>query len=189
MITICAGLSAATLQGSAYSSGGRRVAEVEVGKIKESEVHQLSRRRESLNLWGLSFGPYSVRNMETDELVYAFALTNHREVSERAEIRFRLGAGISEKANAHSASMTIGGAFMPFTGDVTPVMGGEFGFGYAAGKKVDTAAGFAGAGILGLRFFRTSTTHMELTGRYETYAKSNDVGKPATYGVQLAILF
>lgn len=173
-----------------YTGNSRLLADnsLRVGKIKSSQVGGLTRRRNSFNLMGYGFGPYSSSNLGTDALMYGLSITNHREVSEYGELRLRGGFQISEDGKASSGTLTVGGAFLPFTGDVTPLLGGEFGFGAARGKDVKTKAGFAWAGIIGMRFFRTSSSHLEIAGRYESVLKKNEKGSPASYGLQVSLL-
>ena len=163
---------------------------LQVGSISPSRVGELTSRRSSLNLWGYGIGPYYAHHLGSNAMMYSVAATNHREVSEYGEVRIRVGAGVAEDGEFHTSSLSLGGAYMPFTGDATPLLGAELGLAYAAGKKIDTTAGFAGALLFGFRFFRTSNTHLELSGRYESFFNKNEDSKkiPATFGAQLSVL-
>ena len=173
-----------------YQKGKLRAQnDLQVGSIASSRVGDLTRRRSSLNLWGYGIGPYYAHHLGSSAMMYSVAATNHREVSEYGEVRIRMGANVAEDGEVHTTSLSMGGAYMPFVGDVTPLLGAELGLAYAAGKKIDTTTGFAGALLFGLRFFRTSNTHLELAGRYETFFNKNKGEKtPATFGVQLSVL-
>lgn len=164
--------------------------DLKVGRINSSQLNELTRRRSSLNLWGYGIGPYYGRNLGSDAMMYSLAATNHREVSEYGEVRIRMGASVAEDGECHASSFSIGGAYMPLLGDLTPLLGAELGLAYAAGKKANTSAGFAGAVLIGARFFRTSNTHLELAGRYETFFNRNKEGvkTPVIFGFQLSVL-
>ena len=163
----------------------------QVGNIQDYEVNQLKKRRKSLNLWGFGFGPSWSRHLESKAMMYSASLTHHREVHEHGELRIRFGAGGAEDGSAYQGSATLGGAFFPFTGDITPLIGAEFGFGITSGKELNVreTSGYTGAGIVGVRFFRTSDTQMELTFRYESLVKENEKGRPAHWGAQISILY
>lgn len=173
-----------------YQQGRLRAQnDLQVGRIASSQITELKRRRSSLNLWGYGLGPYYAYQLGSNVMMYSFAATNHREVSEYAEVRIRVGANVAEDGEFHTSSVSLGGAYMPFAGDVTPMLGAELGLAYAAGKKIETTSGFAGAMLLGIRFFRTSNTHLELAGRYENFFSKNEKDKtPATFGIQLSVL-
>ena len=173
-----------------YQQGRLRAQnDLQVGRITSSQITDLKRRRSSLNLWGYGLGPYYAHHLGSNVMMYSVAATNHREVSEFGEVRIRVGANVAEDGEFHTASLSLGGAYMPFAGDVTPLLGAELGLAYAAGKKIETNSGFAGALLFGLRFFRTSNTHLELSGRYESFFNRNEGEKiPATFGMQLSVL-
>ena len=162
---------------------------LKVGQIPASRVSELESRRHALRLWGISFGPYATRDLDSDAMVYALAITRHREVTEQGEIRMRFGGGIAEDGSAHTVSATMGAAYLPMLGDITPMLGAEFGFGHDGGKNVKGAEGFVGAALAGVRFFRTANSHMEIAARYESMIRRQDGRRPATFGAQLGVLF
>ena len=108
--------------------------------------------------------------------------------SELTEMQLRLNGSFAEDGSVHASVISMGAAYLPLTGDITPVFGANFGFGYASGKQIKLSGGFSGSAQVGVRFFRTAQNQMELSGRYESVFKGNDLGFPAIYGIQLAVL-
>ena len=164
-------------------------AELEVGSIDHYEMDQISTRRHSLNLSSIAFGPAQPINLGTSDMMYSLSLSGHREVTEHAEVRIRWGGEFSESGSAYGSSATLGAAFFPLRGNLTPIVGAEFGFGFFGGRNVNKiTSGFIGSAIFGVRLFRTSDTQMEAVGRYSLLRKKNDIGNPGSFGVQLAVL-
>ena len=169
------------------------MADRQVGSIDDDELDQIRRRRRSLSLFGLSFGPFWSSELDSSSMQYGLDLTNHREVSEHGELRIRAGGSFAEDGTVRRGSMSLGGAFFPLRGDFTPVFGAGLGAGSVWGEKIrrgkKTLTGFTLSAFGGLRFFRTSDTQMELVGHYELMLKENEYGRPATWGASLSIVY
>lgn len=159
-----------------------------VGNISSSDVNRISTRREALHLVGGSFGPTGSQNMESDALYYGVSLTGHWETTEHGEVRLRGGADFAEDGRSFDVSASIGGAFFLFTHDVSPLVGADVGFGYAAGKGLSDALGFSGGVFAGVRLFRTSKAQLELLVRYHGLMAKNQNGRPAFYGMSVGLL-
>lgn len=192
-----AGSFSPEVQAGLFDSQSRRegvwMADRQVGSVDQEEVDQIRRRRRSLSLVGISFGPCGSSRLKSSSMQYGLDMTNHREVHENGELRIRGGGSVADDGSVRRGSLGLGGAFFPFRGDLTPFVGAELGVGSVWGRYVETGpksvSGFTLAAMGGLRLFRTSDTQMELAGRYEVVLKANDYGRPGTWGASLAVLF
>lgn len=166
----------------------QREGEPRVGEIEDSDITQIVRRQESLNLKAFGFGPYFSNNIGKGKIMYGASYGYHWEVSTTGEIVGEIvGAGNSEGSMINGG---IGFNFIPLTTSVSPVVGAEFGMGYGTGKDEDGKkigiGGFSLQGNLGLRMFRLATTQFEIMG---TYTATLSSPSPYIAGLQVRILY
>ncbi len=158
-----------------------------VGDIQDEDMDRIERRVRSRQFTSFGFGPFGLSTSAEGGVMYGLSVGRNWEASETGEIRFDV------QAAANSASqyfgLNLGYGFMPFTGDISPLLGLQLGGGYAGYKVGDdskNAAGFGGAALAGVRFFRTSDTQLELLGSYSAVFAGDT---PGVYGLQLRILY
>lgn len=159
----------------------------QVGDITDEETTQIVRRRESLSLTEIGFGPAWTSNMKRDGMCYMGTLGHHWDVAEQAELKIDGWLGL--KGGEIYTSAGLGGSYFFSRGNFAPLLGADFGFGYANGSNVKSIFGFAVSGTAGVRLFRTSTTQLELNFKYGTILKANQAGDPALYGFTIALLY
>lgn len=161
----------------------QRQGEPQVGDLEDDEIEQVVRRQKSLNLTAFGFGPYTSSNIGNDKLLYGISFGKHWEVTTTGEIFADISAVLNEKGSFLNSA--LGFAFLPMTGQVSPVIGAGLGMGYGDGDLRDKG-GFSGEFILGARLFRLSQTQMEIIGNYSTLFTEGTLG---VVGAQLRVLY
>lgn len=161
----------------------QRQGEPQVGDLEDDEIDKVVRRQKSLNLTAFGFGPYTSSNIGEDKLLYGLSFGKHWEVTTTGEIFADLTAVINEKGSFINSA--LGFAFLPMTGQVSPVIGAGLGMGYGDGDLRDKG-GFSGEFIVGARLFRLSQTQMEVVGNYSTLFTE---GTLDVVGAQLRVLY
>jgi hypothetical protein len=165
-----------------------REGEPRVGDINDSEITQIKRRQESLNLTSFGFGPFWSNNLGKGEMMYGASYGYHWEVSTTGEIVAEVTGGTNDKGRMINGG--IGFNFIPMTTSVSPLVGAQFGMGYGKGKDEDGVVldrgGFSIQGNLGLRMFRLATTQLEVISTYTAL-----LSKPTPYifGLQVRVLW
>lgn len=163
--------------------------DLEVGAIADDDVNTIVKRQTALNLSGYSLGPaFSLH--DSKESLYQLAYTNHREASFNGEVRIRMGLTFGDGSEFYALGGTIGGAYFFSRSSASPFVGGAFGLGTAYSEKGKSVSGFVGSAMTGVRFFRTSTTQLELSLRFDVLLKEDaDDDMPSTVGIGLGVLF
>jgi hypothetical protein len=161
----------------------------EVGSITESEVDDLTTRRQAKRFWIFGIGPGVGANLGSNELLYGISLGHDWEVWEYGDIRLKGDFSISDNGTPYFTSITLGPGIFFLKGPLSPVIGVNFGVGFADGDSTDFQFGFAGGGYLGLRMFRTSDTQLELSAGYDIIFKKNDRGIPGVFVTRLSLFF
>lgn len=158
-----------------------------VGELSSRQMARVRERVEVLKLWSFSFGPAGAANMNNDHLMYELTLARHWETNENAEIRANLHTTIPSQGMASFTSFGIGGSWLLSRYDISPIVGAEFGYGYAMIPRETDKSGFSVGGHAGVRFFRTAAAQMGL----EAYLKSILSGgaMPVDYGLALSVLY
>jgi hypothetical protein len=158
-----------------------------VGNISNLQQQRLVERVEVLRLWSFAFGPAAATNMNDESLFYSFTLAHHWEVNPNAEIRANLHTTLPTKWAASFSSFGIGGSWIPLTSDISPIIGGEIGYGYAVIPALPNESGFEAGVHGGFRFFRTAAAQMAI----EAYAKTifSSAARPVDYGATLSVLY
>ena len=179
----------ASLASSAMITAPAMASDLEVGNISDRDIDAVKRRVKSLNLWGYGIGPASSSGLNSDKMMYSVNITNHRDASLQGEIRWGARGAFAEDGKAGFSSLSLGGAYFFSKSSISPLIGGEFGFAGAYGDDVDPVAGFMVGGLLGVRFFRTSDTQLDLTGRCDFLLKETEEEKqPSVCSLNLSVL-
>lgn len=157
-----------------------------VGEISPEDQRHVRARVESLRMTHISFGPSFGSDMNNDKMFYSLHLGSHWEPSTNAEIRLNGDFATASEGNGTWLSGSIGGGWIPLRDNFSPVIGAEFGYGYAHIKHASDPAGFMVGGYLGVRFFRTSNAQMSIE-----YFLQNimDGVTPTMNGFRVGILF
>jgi hypothetical protein len=158
--------------------------EERVGEIR-GDTSRIERRMETLNLWELGFGGGNGDHMNLDHALYAFNLAHHWETNVNSEIRAT--GHLSSSWEGAFSSLSVGGAYLPLPTSVSPIIGGDFGYGYSAIRDRNDQSGFALGAFGGARLFRTARAQMSIEGYYRTILVSG--ARPQVYGITLGALF
>lgn len=148
----------------------------EVGSIREDEVKQIERRKESRNYKSFGFGPSGLLNLESEELAYLFHVGYIWEVAEKAAVKVK-NDYVFDFAGAFLMSLTLGANYYFTATNISPFAGFDFGYGLALPDDGDVRGGFALGGSLGLALFRTSTTQLMADVNYQALLKEGGPGK------------
>lgn len=157
-----------------------------VGEISYEEQKKVITRVESLRLTSISFGPAFGSDMNNNKMFYSLHVGSHWEVSPNAELRLNADAALASKNEGNWLSASLGGAWLVFTDDFSPVIGAEFGYGYAHIDDVSDPSGFLIGGFLGVRLFRTANAQMSIEYYIQTIMDGVD---PVMNGVRIGLLF
>lgn len=157
-----------------------------VGEITPEDQQRVKTRVEALRLTSISFGPAFGSDMNNDDMFYSLHLGSHWEVTTHAEIRLNADAALASKNEGTWLSASVGGGWLIFTDNFSPVIGAEFGYGYAHIDGISDPAGFIAGGFAGVRMFRTASAQMSI----EYYVQSIlDGVNPIMSGIRIGILF
>ncbi len=157
-----------------------------VGEISYEEQEKVRARVQTLDLTSLSFGPSWSSDMNNSDVFYSVHAGRTWEVNTHAEVRANLDAAFASTNEGLWLSGTIGAGWLLTTDDFSPVLGAEFGYGYAHVDGFPDPSGFVLGGFAGVRFFRTSTTQMSLEGFFQTIMRYEN---PVMAGLRFGILF
>lgn len=157
-----------------------------VGEITPEDQQRVKTRVEALRLTSISFGPAFGSDMNNDDVFYSLHLGSHWEVTTHAEIRLNADAALASKNEGTWLSGSVGGGWLIFTDDFSPVIGGEFGYGYAHIDDISDPAGFLVGAFLGVRMFRTSSAQMSIEYYFHSIL---DGVNPVMSGIRIGILF
>lgn len=157
-----------------------------VGEISSEDQERVRTRVNTLNLSSISFGPGWASDINNDDLFYVVHLGRNWEVSTNAEIRLNFDGAFASKNEGNWLSGTIGAGWLMSVEDISPVIGAEFGYGYAHADALPDPAGFVLGGFAGVRFFRSATAQMSLEAYFQTILKNDN---PVLSGLRIGILF
>jgi hypothetical protein len=157
-----------------------------VGEITQEQQYQVRTRVESLDSTSFSFGPSWASDTNNENMYYSLHLGRNWEGSVNAEIRLSLDGALASQGTGSWVAGTIGGAWLFSTNDISPVVGGEFGYGYTHIKNANDANGFVVGGFAGVRFLRTSTAQLSLEAFVQSILNQDN---PILSGLRVGILF
>lgn len=175
-------------QGSTWNNSGGG-GDLKVGEIPPEEVDKLVTRRKSRKFWSFGVGPFGSKNLGSDSMMYHGTTGYHWEVHTQGEIRTTWDLAFSSDWDALFSTGTIGGVYFLTNSEVSPLAGGEFGFGFADGPSTSSRFSFAGGLFIGVRIFRTADLQLEIDLKYSSIFGENDLGLPAAYGGRIVLLF
>jgi len=168
---------------------------VQIGAITDKEMTEVERRTKIRHFTVSGIGPFKFVNLKTDLIGYHLALGDIREVTPQAAIRtlfegsFRthnLGAANSE--SAYLASFNIGGIYYFEPRRTSPYLAASFGYGGAYSTDTETSWGLTVGAELGIAWFRTASSQLQLGLKYMMLASENQEGNPQALGICLSIL-
>lgn len=157
-----------------------------VGEIGPEDQERVRARVNTLDLTSVSFGPGWASDINNDDLFYALHVGRNWEVSTKAEIRLNFDGAWASKNEGTWLSGTVGAGWLVTVEDISPVLGAEFGYGYAHADGLPDPSGFVIGGFAGVRFFRTATAQMSLEGYFQTILENEN---PVLTGIRVGILF
>lgn len=157
-----------------------------VGEISWEDQERVRTRVNTLDLTSVSFGPAWASDVNNDDLFYALHLGRNWEVSPNAEIRLSLDGALASKNEGSWLSATVGAGYLFSVENISPIVGAEFGYGYAHADGRDDPNGFVIGGFLGMRFFRSATAQMSLEGFFQTILHDENA---VLSGLRVGILF
>jgi len=168
---------------------------VQIGAISEKEMTEVERRTKSRHFTLSGIGPFAFYNLKTDLIGYHLALGDIREVTPQAGIRtmfegsFRThDLGGSESESAYLAALSIGGIYYFRNASTSPFLAAGLGYGGAYSSNTDTAWGMTFGTELGVAWFRTASSQLQLSVKYLFLSSKNEEGYPQTLGISLSIL-
>jgi hypothetical protein len=161
-----------------------RNGEMRVGEIEDGDVDRVARRQKALNHTVFGFGPFGSSNVGEKQMLYGFSYGKRWEVTTTGEISLDFLGAANGKGSLWNAG--LGFNFLPSTSDISPLIGGAFGFGFASPNEGPSAGGFSGQVNAGVRMFRLSEAQMEVVASYTAVFTDKT---PGVYGAQLRILF
>lgn len=156
-----------------------------ITEMREAELRKLRLRVEPLRLWEFSFGGAGSDNMNARTTLYSLSFSRHWETHPSAEIR---ASGHTSFSNDSSFSLLgIGAGWIPMVTDFSPILGAEFGYGYANIRDREDQSGFASGLFAGARLFRTAEAQMSIEAYYRAILAPGADAK--AYGVSVGVLF
>lgn len=153
----------------------------EVGKISESEEYEMLRRRGTLRYTTIGLGlglwhPYDGDNGTDPSLSYLLRYGYIWEASPHGAITLITNFGFNFEDNwSIQETFLIGGRYHITASSVSPYVGGGIGLGYSlfhgedeyGDSEIYGGYGFAFAASVGVVFFRTSTTQLDVGINYD----------------------
>ncbi len=180
LMSLCMSFSFAQEEGRSPSQAPR------VGEITPEEQERVRTRVNTLDMTSVAFGPGWASDINNDNMFYVLHIGRNWEVSTNAEIRLNFDGAFASKNEGNWLSGTVGAGWLASVEDVSPVLGAEFGYGYAHADRMTDPSGFVLGGFAGVRFFRSATAQMSLEGYFQTFLKNEN---PILTGIRLGILF
>lgn len=165
----------------------RRQGGPRVGEIYNEDTTRVVKRVETLRLFSFSTGPVGAGNLGNSNMFYGLNIASHYEVSPWAEIRLSAGAAFASQDRGSFTSVGIGGSWFATNENISPLLGGEFGYASVTGVTRDLTGGFQVGVHGGLRFFRVANAQMSLEAFSKMALLNGD--KPTIYGLQIGVLF
>ncbi len=160
-----------------------RKGEPRVGQIDESEAGKYKTRYKALNLSSFGFGPIYSKNIGDAKVLYGLSVGKIWDLREHWNLKLDFSGAFNSKGSFMTGALGVHYLFNDT--DISPFVGGLFGYGYANGNDSDKGA-FSSTAEAGVRFFRLSETQLEIAGTYSTLFVEENL---SIYGVQIRILY
>mgnify|MGYP001592481794 CR=1 FL=1 len=160
------------------------------GTLPTSQDHEFESTDSSAR-WYFGFGPAFLSGLNIGGTGVGIEGARLWPVTS-AEIRLALDFSI--KGSAYMAGAGIGANYFVLKDDISPYIGGEFGFGLAkadgdVGITGETNGGFTFAFGVGVQFFRRSSVHLDLGLKGRFLLRSATHGTPQVYVLHAGIVF
>lgn len=181
---------------SALVSQQKAAQNPEIGKITDEEITKVSRRTKAQKFRFVAIGPFAFTDLSTDAMAYYFASGFIADVTPNNSIKmeFELSARIRDLGDENSRSAflysgNLGGIHYFSTKNTSTFVSGSFGFGSAYSSETENNWSFTLGTELGIAFFRTATSQMQIGLKYTGLTDVNGIGHPGHVGVFLRGLY
>ncbi|MCB0378441.1 MAG: acyloxyacyl hydrolase [Bdellovibrionales bacterium] len=161
-------------------------------KMQKNNYERVPARKQIV----IGFGPAYFSNMNSAgtgvgvQTGYVWNIDDHVDLGLLAEFALSLDHG-----DAHMFNGKIAANYFFASSDVSPFVGAAFGYGYASAHDGlnqiadDSSAGFALSAQLGVKFFRTSTVNLGVSGEYTTIFDGNSIGNPSMFLLRVGLFY
>jgi hypothetical protein len=163
-----------------------------VGEVVAEEVETISRRFESREYAYFAIGPHYLTNAKNENLSQYFAGGYIWDSSIHASVKAVVETVMSfDSPKTAHWNAGLGGNYYLTANPTTPFVTADFGYGgsITTVDKLDNVVGFSVGTGVGMAFFRTAGTQLQILARYQVVLKENKEGKPGFFGVSLGILY
>ena len=165
--------------------------EAHVGNVTDEEASQGVQRRPTRPGSLLAFGPAWLGNLKSTGLGYSFGAAHGWDLN---SARLKVFTDFAIQGAAFYLNTAIGVEVFFTDKDITPYLGGDFGFAvakmdggsFSAGTVVGGFALGIGAGVA---FFRTHSVNLEVGARAGILLNDNGVGKPEVLMLRVGVFF
>jgi hypothetical protein len=163
------------------------------GEIRSDRAADLWPAERKVSYWTIGIGPFLSRRLESDSVMYNFALGHTWDINPRASVKAIGEANFSSSGDgARFFNLAAGANYFFPTRDVdtSPYVTADIGYGFATNVSRDEAEGFSFGTGVGFQFFRTTETTLDLLLRYAViFDNVNGDGNPGVAGLRMAVNF
>jgi hypothetical protein len=164
----------------------------DVARSRAYSVDALASQRR-ISYWSIGVGPFVSRRLATDNVMYDFMLGHQWDINPLASIKLFSEANLSSgREDSHFLNFGTGASYFLPTGspDTGPYVTADIGYGFARDAESHSAEGFSFGTGVGVQFFRTTETTLDLLFRYAVILDNiNPGGNPSVTGLRLAVNF
>ena len=160
-------------------------------KRQRSNFERVEARRQVL----IGFGPAYFSKMNTSKTGIGFQAGYIWNIDDHFDLGLQSDFAISTE---HSDAYLFGGKILTnyhfSSNDISPFIGAGFGYGWASvhdtGNIDDDGAGGFALGLQGgVKFFRTSSVNLSVSGEYTTIFDKSSLGNPQAFMLKVALLY
>ncbi len=155
---------------------------------QQSKERQQKKRQSGTSV---SIGPALFSNLNTDSVAVNVSPALYWDVDIAL---IKLLADISTYHGSSLINFGIGGQYFILEKNISPFIGGDFGYGFAKMRNAlssedDSARGFAVGGVAGVQFLRFKFVNLELSFRIASVLDKVERGYPVVYALRLGVNF
>jgi hypothetical protein len=163
-----------------------------VGEARARSIDVLPDDRK-VSYWTMGVGPFLSRRLASDNLMYNFTVGHTWDINPAASVKLLGDAFFSSGGDRARLFNVATGAsvFLPSESpDTATYLTGDLGYGFTTDATGEDGDGFSFGTGVGVQFFRTTETTLDLLLRYSVvFDPSDDEGDPSTIGLRLAVNF
>jgi hypothetical protein len=145
-----------------------------------------------VSYWTMGVGPFRSRRLASDNLMYNFTIGHTWDINPAASVKI-LGEGYFSSGGDRARLFNVAtgaSVFLPGQSpDTAAYLTGDLGYGFTTTATGEDGEGFSFGTGVGVQFFRTTETTLDLLLRYSVVFDANDGGDPSAIGVRLAVNF